>query len=158
MKAGPQVKQNFNLTSEKDLELAAESLEHYCYDKLPFYSIRIDEYEHRIKRYATRALTGKTKCTVTYKQLVFSFRNDPAWRDAFTVPSFCANIDCGFPLDFKMENKEDQTIQCETCDEFTHTYVRLKNLLLNQTLRPREEKPSKSHETDFMATPVDKKE
>ena len=39
-----------------DPALIAESLEHFCYDNLPFYSIRIDEYEYRIKRYAFRDL------------------------------------------------------------------------------------------------------
>jgi len=104
----------FNLKTENDLELASESLENFCYDNLPFYSMRIDDYEHRIKRYATRWQEHR-KCTVTFNQLRFSFRNDPAWRDAFEVPIFCTNPECGMDLDFKHECKKEQVVTCQFC-------------------------------------------
>ena len=62
---------------------AAEELDRLAHNKLPFYSIRIDEFEGKVKRFA---IFENPTFVVTFKQLQFAFKNDTEFNKDITNP------------------------------------------------------------------------
>ena len=63
----------------KELNEVAETIDKFCHDSLPFYSMRIDSFEDRCKRFMKKRTDKNSKLSVSLKQLRFAFKRDSEW-------------------------------------------------------------------------------